>query len=171
MKKLATLTFALIFGLFAGALSAQGLKGHDTEQPIDIAADTLEVDQDKQLAVFKGAVEVTQGELKFMTETLRVYYETNGGSTSDPQIARLDATGRVRLESPGESAEGNWAVYDVKSRTVTLVGDVWLKREESELKGERLEIDLQSGVTKFDGQALEPEGRVTGRFELPDDKK
>lgn len=169
MKK----TFALLVGLFLGFLSlpafASGLEGHDTEQPIDIVADELKVDQDKKLAIFEGAVEVTQGDLKFLTETLRVYYET--GDSENPKIVRLDATGRVRLESPGESAEGNWAVYDVKSKTVTIVGDVWLKRENSEIKGERLEIDLVSGVTKFDGQALEEDGRVSGRFDLPDDTK
>lgn len=170
MKK----TFALLVGLSFGFLSlpafAAGLEGHDTEQPIDIVADELKVDQDKKLAIFEGAVEVTQGDLKFLTETLRVYYETDG-SSENPKIARLDATGRVRLESPGESAEGNWAVYDVKSKTVTIVGDVWLKRENSEIRGERLEIDLVSGVTKFDGQALDEDGRVSGRFDLPDDTK
>lgn len=171
MKKLLTLLFGFLLGLFPILAAGAGLEGHDTEQPIDIVADGLEVDQSKKLAVFKGAVEVTQGELKFMTETLRVYYETDPGKTTNPKIARLDATGRVRLESPGESAEGNWAVYDVKSRTVTLLGDVWLKREDSELKGERLEIDLATGVTKFDGQKLEQQGRVSGRFELPEDKK
>jgi len=170
MKK----TLGLLVGLFLGFSSfgafASGLEGHDTEQPIDIVADELKVDQDKKLAIFEGAVEVTQGDLKFLTETLRVYYETDGDS-ENPKIARLDATGRVRLESPGESAEGNWAVYDVKSKTVTIVGDVWLKRENSEIRGERLEIDLVSGVTKFDGQALDEDGRVSGRFDLPDDTK
>jgi len=170
MKTLTLLIFTLMLGFTAPGAFAKGLEGHDTDQPIDIIADGLKVDQDKKLAVFEGSVEVTQGELKFLTETLRVYYETNSGA-KNPKIARLDATGRVRLESPGESAEGNWAVYDVKSKTVTLVGDVWLKREGSELKGERLEIDLESGVTKFDGQPLSDSGRVTGRFELPEDKK
>ncbi len=170
MKTITTLFFGLTLAVIGGSAFGKGLEGHDTEQPIDIVADGLEVNQDKKMAVFEGAVEVTQGELKFLTETLRVYYETDPNS-KNPKIARLDATGRVRLESPDESAEGNWAVYDVKSRTVTIVGEVWLKRENSELKGERLEIDLVSGVTKFDGQPLENQGRVSGRFELPEDKK
>ncbi len=169
MKKI-TFFLGFLFGFTSLLGFAKGLDGHDTEQPIDIVADGLNIDQDKKLALFEGAVEVTQGELKFLTETLRVYYET-GGDEKKPKIARLDATGRVRLERPGESAEGNWAVYDVKSRTVTIIGDVWLKREGSELKGERIEIDLVSGITKFDGRALEDSGRVTGRFDLPDDKK
>ena len=169
MKKLLSFFALLFLGVSTSGVFASGLEGHDTDQPIDIIADELNVDQDKKLAIFKGAVEVTQGDLKFLTETLRVYYETDS-SSDNPKIVRLDATGRVRLESPGESAEGNWAVYDVKSKTVTIVGDVWLKRESSEIKGERLEIDLVSGVTKFDGQALE-DGRVSGRFDLPDDTK
>lgn len=170
---LALLTFVLIQG--AHAVEGDSVfKNHDADLPIDIVADSLQLDQEKRLAVFEGKVEAVQGQLKFMTETLRVYYESEAGN-KNLKIARLDATGHVRLESPVESAEGNWAVYDVKSRTITVVGDVILKREDSEFKGERLEINLDTGVTKFDGQTIEgtPEddNRVKGRFALPDDSK
>lgn len=174
MKYIFTI-FAIAFGvLFSTSVMADShsvLEGHDTEQPIDIVADRLEVNQDEQWAIFEGEVEAIQGDLKFTTESLKVYYETKSGK-DDPSIARLDAEGHIRLESPTESAEGEFAVYDVKARTITIFGGVELRREDSVVTGERLEIDLETGLTKFDGSIFDASsrtaGRVSGRFSLPD---
>ena len=150
------------------------LKGHDTEAPIDFVADRLEVNDEENYAVFIGSVEATQGDLKFMTESLRVFYDkaTGGG---DPTAVRLDAIGHIRLVSSTESAEGNWGIYDVKSRTITIGGDVVLRREDAEITAQRLEIDLVTGLTRFDGMPFDSadgdRSRVTGRFELPDETK
>jgi len=156
------------------ALAESSWKGHDTEAPINFIADRLEVNADEHYAVFTGSVEATQGDLKFMTESLRVFYDEESGE-GDPTAVRLDATGHIRLESPGESAEGSWAIYDVKSRTITIGGGVVLRRADSEITGQRLEIDLATGVTKFDGlpfdSATGERSRVTGRFAIPDDSK
>lgn len=175
----------ILFGAFAllaaslpaGAAAAQTteIRNHNTDQPIDIVADRLRVDQDAQVATFEGAVEAVQGELRFLTDTLKVYYEKAKGG-GDPTIARLDASGGIRLESPSESAEGESAVYDVNQRIITLIGDVILRREDSELRGERLEFDLASGMTKFDGKIFNAHGievgsRVVGRFKVPDNPK
>jgi len=168
------MALAVFFAMPAMAAGTSVLEGHDTEQPIDIVADSLEVNQDEQWAIFQGAVEAVQGDLKFMTNSLKVYYETKDG-TDDPSIARLDAEGHIRLESPTESAFGEFAVYDVKARTITIFGGVELRREDSVVTGERLEIDLETGLTKFDGEPYDATtrraGRVSGRFTLPDTSK
>lgn len=170
--------FVLLTASLPGGLAnaqTSEIRNHNTDQPIDIVADRLRVDQDAQVAIFEGAVEAVQGELRFLTDTLKVYYE-KARSGGEPTIARLDATGGIRLESPSESAQGYSAVYDVKHRIITLIGDVILRREDSELRGERLEFDLESGLTKFDGKVYNNHGievgsRVVGRFKVPDNPK
>jgi lipopolysaccharide export system protein LptA len=89
-------------------------------------------------------------------------------------MQRLDARGNVRLISPSESATGNTGIYDVSAKIVTLVGNVTLDRGGSNLKGQRLVLNLVSGQTSFDGRsggtAATPgatPGRVTGRFVVP----
>ena len=161
--------------IVAGIADTDSLfNGHDTEQPIEIVADNFTVDQDSKIATFEGQVVATQGNLTFRTETLRVFYETEKGK-DEPSIARLDALGRFRMESPSEVAEGDWAIYDVKSRTITIAGHVTLRRNQSEISGDRLEIDLETGLSKFNGAPFNPEtmqtGRVKGRFSLPDETK
>jgi len=173
-------TFILTLLLVLGAATAAGARtdslfnGHDTEQTIDIVADDFTVDKDAKIATFEGKVEATQGSLTFRTDTLRVFYETVEGK-DDPSIARLDASGRVSFTSPSEVAEGDVAIYDVKSKTITIVGNVRLRRDQSEISGDRLEIDLDTGLSKFNGAPFDADsmqtGRVKGRFSVPDDDK
>ncbi|TDI61540.1 MAG: organic solvent tolerance protein OstA [Alphaproteobacteria bacterium] len=168
------LVFALAAGPMALAEDESSLKGHDTEAPINFVADRLELNDEEHYAVFIGSVVATQGDLKFMTESLRVFYENEPGE-ENPTAVRLDAIGHIRLESPTESAEGNWGIYDVKSRTITIGGDVILRREGSVITAQRLEIDLITGLTKFDGLPFDSttgeRSRVTGSFDPPDDSK
>ena len=66
-------------------------------------------------------------------------------------------------------------VYDVKRRLVTLGGAVMLRRGGTVIRGQRIELDLRTGITKFESSGAGPQdpdgGRVRGQFTLPADKK
>lgn len=175
LAALALLVLAAPTGEAAQPIGPNILDNHDLEQPIDIVADRLRVDQSAKVATFEGSVEATQGDLTFKTATLRVFYEDAKNGES-PTIARVDALGGVSLESPLETASGKTAVYDLKARIITVLGDVVLKREGSELRGERLEYDLATGMTKIDGRLYSTDGirvgeRVVARFKVNDPSK
>ena len=53
--------------------SAQQRTSHDTALPIEIAADALEVQQEKQIAVFSGNVDAQQGNIKLRADRLWVH--------------------------------------------------------------------------------------------------
>ena len=151
----------------AMAQEISALREHDINQPIEITADRLEVRQRDNIALFIGAVEAVQGNMIFRADELTVFYDPETAGAT-PSIARLDARGSVQLFSPSESAEGEWGIYDVERRLITLGGDVTLRRGETVIRGDRLELDLTSGVTKFDSAGDEnSDGRVTGRFKPP----
>ena len=148
----------------SGSVSA--LKGHDSNAPVDVAADRIEVQDRADRAVFAGNVKVRQGTLTLDTARLTVAYSSGGGI----QIRRLDAAGGITVTSPSETARGNFGVYDLDARLITLIGDVRLAREGSTINGSRLLIDLQSGRAVIDGGAPgvgQSGGRVTGRFTVP----
>ncbi|WP_374763069.1 LptA/OstA family protein [Yunchengibacter salinarum] len=142
------------------------LKEHDTYQPLDISAERLEVKQKEGRALFEGAVKVVQGKLTLTADELTVFYE-NAQESDDPSIRRLDARGDVMLTSTTEKVTADWGVYDVDRRLVTMGGDVQLTRNDSVVRGKRLELDLETGLTKLDG-AKGDENRVRGRFSVPD---
>lgn len=157
--------------LSASPLAAQSfssLKNHDTEAPLDVDAERIEVRDKEKIAVFSGNVKVLQGDLTLTADEMRVYYEQVGDG--DPTIQRLDASGNVRLVSPTDKARAQNGVYDVQERTVTMTGDVQLQRRDDVLNGQRLQVNLTSGTATLDGappRGAEPAIRVTGRFAVP----
>lgn len=152
-----------------GATSA--LRGHNSNAPVDVAADRIEVQDRADRAIFSGNVVVRQADLTLTAARLTVAYANAGGI----QIQRLDASGGVTVRSPSETARGRFAVYDLNSRIITLVGGVTLTRGESHVNGARLVLDLNSGRAVMDGGAVggapgtttTKGGRVTGTFTVP----
>jgi lipopolysaccharide export system protein LptA len=142
------------------------LKGHNSNAPIDVASDRLEVQDRADRAVFVGNVHVKQAELSLDTSRLSVAYSSGQGV----QIKRLDASGGVTVRSPSETATGTFGIYDLDRKLITLVGDVRLQRSGSEINGQRLTIDLDSGRAVIQGGPAgvgQSGGRVTGHFTVP----
>jgi lipopolysaccharide export system protein LptA len=144
---------------------AQGsaLKGHNTNAPVDISADRIEVQERADRAMFTGSVVARQAEMTLTAPRITVAYANAGGV----KIKRIDATGGVTVTSPGEKASGEVGIYDIDKRLITLVGGVTLVRGDSHVKGGRLVIDLRSGRAVVDGGGPGSGGRVTGRFTVP----
>lgn len=165
---------ALLLALFAGTpalaqmAGSSALKGLDTQAPIDVDADRIEVLDRENQAIFTGNVRVTQARMTLEAMRIKVVYTR--GDTENPVIRRLDADGNVRLTTPSERATGRFGVYDVEKRLVTLIGDVVLVRGETRVEGDRLTIDLASGRSLLDGRASATGqgGRVSGRFAVPE---
>ena len=170
MNRILTAAAAIGLTLGAGAMAQSGqvsaLKGHDSNAPVDVAADRIEVQDRADRAVFAGNVKARQGNLTLDTARLTLAYTSGDGI----QIRRLDASGGVVVTSPSETARGNFAVYDLDRKLITLVGDVRLARQGSTINGSRLLIDLNSGRAVMDGGAPgvgQSGGRVVGRFTVP----
>lgn len=167
----------LLIGLGLGAgfalatpLVAQALRGHNTNAPVDVEADRIEVQDRADRAIFAGNVRVQQGDLTLEAARLTVAYDRAAGD--GVQIQRLDATGGVLVRSPSETARGQYAVYDLNRRQITMVGGVTLNQGPNTVRGGRMVIDLDSGRAVVDGSAVggttsSSGGRVTGRFTVP----
>ncbi len=139
----------------------------DTDQPIDINADSLEIQQEQNLAIFTGNVIAVQGNIKLRAEQLRVWYRpasskaggdaANAGST----IIRIDAIDQVFVSSATETAQGDLGIYEVAEKRLTLTGAVVLTRGQNVLRGKKLVMDMATGRSQISG------GRVHGRFVPP----
>ena len=166
------------------APGVSALKGHNTNAPVNVSADRLEVQDRADRAVFAGNVHATQGDLTLDTQRLTVAYSNSGGaqpnaaSSNTPntsngtgiQIDRLDATGGVTVHSPSQTAKGDFGVYDLNRKLITLGGNVELVRGDWNILGSRLVIDLNSGRAVVDGGppgVAQSGGRVTGHFTVP----
>ena len=156
------------FGSLAGA---QAIAGFNANQPVNYAADRIELQDRQDRVVLSGDVVITQGDLRLTAGRTTVAYSDAGGL----RIQRIDATGGVTVDRSGERASGSAAVYDFNRRVIILSGGVALRRGADTLDGGRLVIDLDSGVSSVEGSggvpgspATSSSGRVTGTFAVPE---
>ena len=166
---LAALTASASVAQVAQDQSVSALKGHDSNAPVDVSAQRIEVQDRADRAVFTGNVHVTQAELTLDTPRLTVAYSSGQGN-NNVQISRLDAAGGVVVRSPSETAKGDFGVYDLDRKLITLIGNVQLNRENNQVNGSRLVFDLTSGRAVIDGGppgVNSSGGRVTGHFTVP----
>lgn len=167
------MTLAAIALLSAGSVYAQnaaipgGFK-HDASQPIKISADSLEVRQNEQTAVFSGSVDARQGDVRMQAERLTVTYDPDAEDNSQAgAIKHVRAEGDVFISSKTETASGNWADYDVVSATILMGDDVTLTQDKNVLAGGKLRINLNSGEARIEGGVATStggSGRVQGIF-------
>jgi lipopolysaccharide export system protein LptA len=147
------------------------LKGHNSNAPVDVTADRIEVQDRADRALFVGNVHATQDELTLETQRLTVAYSSAPGSGSGGvQIRRLDAAGGVVVRSPSETARGDFGIYDLDRKLITIIGNVRLNQRQNVVSGQRLVINLDTGRAVIDGGppgVNSSGGRVTGHFTVP----
>jgi lipopolysaccharide export system protein LptA len=140
----------------------------DTSLPIEITADTLEVKQNQQLAIFRGKVDALQGEMRLRADELIVHYRDNKENPDQPGISKIEAEGNVFVSSPKETGKGARGVYDVDHARIDLVGDVVLTQGQNIVKGDTLEMNLTTGESKV-ASGKTGGGRVRSLF-VPEKK-
>lgn len=154
----------------------------NASKPLDIEADTLEVDDKKKTAVFKGNVSATQGDMNLKSNEIHVSYTAGSGKTASAgsasdaasplggggQITQINANGNVFVTMAGEKAEkqtakSDKANFDVPSQIITLTGNVELTRGENRenvIVGNKLVINIAAGTSHFENAGgLDSDGK------------
>jgi lipopolysaccharide export system protein LptA len=135
------------------------------DQPVHIEAATLEVRDKDKVATFSGDVKVQQGDTGLRCKSLVVFYEqdakdgapapntmpaADAGPGGDQRIKRLEAKGGVVVTQKEQTATGELGVFDMKTNTVTLSGNVIMTQGKNILRGDKLIVDLTSGVSRVE---------------------
>ena len=85
------------------------------------------------------------------------------GPTGSSSIKRLEAKGNVVVTQKDQVVTGETAVFDTKANLITMLGGVVLTQCQNVLKGDRLMVDMTTGVSRVESdsgkvQALLPQG-------------
>jgi lipopolysaccharide export system protein LptA len=168
------LAFALAGLIAGGPAHAQVLKNHNSNAPVDVTADRIEVQDRVNRAIFTGNVHVLQAGMTIDSARMTVAYAKATTPGANPQIQRIDASGGVSVRSADQTAQGSIAIYDLNRRLITMLGGVVLNQGGSQVRGGRLVMDLNTGRSTVDGSAVGGGststgrgGRVTGHFTVP----
>jgi lipopolysaccharide export system protein LptA len=135
------------------------------DKPVHIEAATLEVRDKERRATFTGNVHVVQGDTTMRCKVLVVHYDGSAsggmkaatpGPSGQQQISRLEAKGDVIVTQHDQTATGDNGLFDVKSNTITLTGNVVVSQGKNVVRGERMVVDMTTGVSKVDSGAKGP---------------
>lgn len=174
LRRLALIWIAggfVLTGALAGgmALHAQGIAAHNSNAPVNYAADRIELQDRENRVILSGNVQIDQAGLSLRAARTLVNFDDTGSLS----IQRITATGGVEVTRGSERASGDNAIYDFNRRIITMAGNVRVRRGTDTLNGGRLVIDLNSGLSSIDGSAAGSgsrapgNGRVTGSFAVP----
>jgi lipopolysaccharide export system protein LptA len=138
------------------------LQGFSTNrnQPIDIKSASLEIRDKNKIATFRENVHVVNGDTTLQCDTMVVEYDLDeavaGGkpaltSRNDAQpIRRIDVTGSVLVARNDQTATADSGVFDMRANTATLSGNVVVSQGQCVVRAERLTVDLETGMSRFE---------------------
>ncbi len=160
-------------GSMSGVPNAMQGFSQNRDQPIQIEAASLEMRDKKKEATFSGNVKVVQGDTTMTSKALVVFYDSSstpatappanskgaksapmqsatpgpGGSSS---IRRLEAKGSVVVTQKEQVVTGETATFDTKANLITMAGGVVLTQCKNVLRGDRLLVDMTTGVSRVE---------------------
>ena len=119
------------------------------KDPIYITADWMEVDQNKNTITYKGRVVTSQADMTMRSETLTAYYDPEM-----KQMKQIVAEGKVNATQGNRVATGEKAVFDDKTKTVTLTGNPVMRQGNSQVSGTRViyYMEQDRAVAESDGK-------------------
>ena len=132
---------ALFFSTFALALS------EDADQPIEIEAESVMVDETTGFNEFIGDAEVKQGSLVMTAEIIQVQTNADGVET---MIAKgtLDKPAKYIQSQENQArlieATATLITYDVNEGMIFLVGDAFLVQGFDSFSGDSLTYDINN---------------------------
>lgn len=170
LRRMASRTLAalLLSGAAIGApASAQIARNSDA--PLDMTADELEVVNTQCLAIWRGSAEALQADSRLRAAVIRIYSKAGGGGAAGSNCGALDhmeADGDVYYVTPQQRVRSNSAVYDSASDQITMTGDVVAVQGKNVLRGERLTIVVKTGAAQMQTsvRGRNKPGRVRGVF-------
>jgi lipopolysaccharide export system protein LptA len=160
----------------------------DRKEPVKIESNSLEVRDKEKYALFIGNVRAQQGDSVVLCRQLKVFYDSEAGSklrgkatppaqtTQTPkagatgpaaaqskreqQIRRLEAYGGVIVTNQDQKATGDFGVFDMPTNTATITGNVVVTQGQNVMRGEKLVVDLNTGLSR-----MEPGGKNPTRVQ------
>ena len=131
----------------------------DTAEDTIIARESLYYYEQRQIAIARGDALAIRGDRRLRADTLTAHFGEGGRRASMDQI---EAAGNVLVSTPTDIIRSEKGDYNPDSGLATLTGNVKITRGETQLNGERAEVNLTTGESRI--LSLRSGQRVRGIF-------
>lgn len=157
-RQLSRLIRVLIPALLSLSASSAFAEKADRDQPINLEADSVQVNEAKKISTYSGNVILTQGTLMIRGDKLVVREDKEGfqhsTSTGNP------TTFRQKRDGSNEYMEGSALriEYDGRMDKVQLFNKAWVKRGEDVVHGDYISYDASSEYAEVIGGGSQAAG-------------
>ncbi len=146
----------LFLGLLAG--QADALQS-DRRQPIHIEADSVSIDEQRGLSVYRGNVRLTQGSVQADADEITVHTDKGGADrmvlSGNPARLRQRPDGK-EVDTEGEALR---IEHSTSSGVTLFIGQARLQHGQERFSGERIEYDAR-------GDRVSAGGDGSGRVQI-----
>ncbi|SDK50614.1 lipopolysaccharide export system protein LptA [Methylophilus rhizosphaerae] len=139
----------------------------DRDQPIELEADTVSVNDAKKISVYTGNVILNQGTLQIKADKMIVREDQDGfqhstcfGSPNNPTTFKQKQTGKNEwMQGSGQRIE-----YNARMDKVQLYTSAWVKRGEDIVTGDYISYDANAEYAEvIGGTRANPNGTANSR--------
>ena len=170
------LRLLFINAIFVASFNLAHAESADRDKPIDLEADSVKVDDAKQISTYIGNVVLTQGTLIIHADRL-IVREDNEGFQHSTSLGN-PTTFKQKREGKNEYMEGSAQriEYDGRMDKVQLYTKAWVKRGEDIVHGDYIMYDANAEYAEVIGGGSQaatpstPSGRVRAIIQ-PKNKK
>lgn len=141
-----------------GADLLPGISFSDASSDVTIRARELQFDMKASRIVYRGNVEVEQGDFGTRSDELEIVYAGDPQSGEAVALDRVVARGGVVVRQNDRTAWGDIAEFQQRERKILLSGNARLQDGDSEVRGEKLTVFLDEGASIIES---EPGSRVS----------
>ena len=158
-----SLSFALLGLSLITQSNSVFAEAADRDKPIDLEADTVKVDDAKQISTYSGNVILTQGTLIIHADKLIVREDSSGFQLSTS--LGNPTTFKQKREGKNEYMEGSAQriEYDGRMDKVQLYTKAWVKRGEDIVHGDYISYDANAEYAEVIGGPKSTDGSSSGR--------
>ncbi|MCK5783141.1 MAG: hypothetical protein KAH06_01750 [Desulfobacterales bacterium] len=159
----------LLFSATAFSQNSDGVNPQQDLKKLHITADSLVASQNNQHVIFTGHVIALYEVTTIIADKLQVFYsdQIDKDKINSSSVKKIIATGNVKIEMEGKTAQCEKAVYLTSSNSLTLTGEeARLQSEDSYITGNKITVLQNTGQIIVNGSN---EKRVNAVFQ-PKDK-
>jgi lipopolysaccharide export system protein LptA len=124
------------------------------DEPINIEADRMISQEEKNSVVFMGNVDASQGKVTIRTDEMTIYYKPNGPKKAKSQAQKVDkmiCVGKVKVTQEDWLGTGDRMDYFADARKVILKGNAKAWRGQNMVSGKSITYYLDEKRSEVDG--------------------
>ncbi len=147
----------------AQVVNTTPMKKAKNTRKVDIEADNMEIQDDRNTAIFTGNVKAVRGNSTLYADKLVVHYRKvkKPGGGEKTEVTDFVATGNVRIVDNQQTITGREARMDVQKDLLWVTGNVTVKTKTATVRGQKLFANLKTGISRMEAGG---KGRVRGIF-------